>query len=185
MTISWTNLFRLLASAFPMPTFICENALLIFSSSPASTNKLSEDFGLQNARRILDKYQSKIPCFNDDIQGTGCVTLAAMLAGLHVSDVKIDDVRVVVFGSGTAGTGIADQIADTIVTQTHKSKEEASKQIWYVTFLKWHLGQLAHHYEGGSNFRSFLSSSWCQYFWTLQNGLWPNLRRCRLASNDF
>ncbi|KAJ5453608.1 uncharacterized protein N7458_004564 [Penicillium daleae] len=91
-----------------------------------------EDFGLQNARRILDKYQSKIPCFNDDIQGTGCVTLAAMLAGLHVSDVKIDDVRVVVFGSGTAGTGIADQIADTIVTQTHKSKEEASKQIWCI-----------------------------------------------------
>jgi malate dehydrogenase (oxaloacetate-decarboxylating) len=53
-----------------------------------------------------------------------------MLAALHVSDVKIDDVRVVVFGSGTAGTGIADQIADTIVTQTNKTKQEASKQIW-------------------------------------------------------
>jgi malate dehydrogenase (oxaloacetate-decarboxylating) len=63
-----------------------------------------------------------------------------MLAALHVSDVKIDDVRVVVFGSGTAGTGIADQIADTIVTQTNKSKEEASKQIWYVNLLQWHLG---------------------------------------------
>lgn len=99
----------------------------------AITDTYSEDFGLQNAKRILDKYQSQIPCFNDDIQGTGCVALAAMLAALHVSDVKIDDVRVVIFGSGTAGTGIADQIADTIVAQTHKSKEEASKQIWYVT----------------------------------------------------
>jgi malate dehydrogenase (oxaloacetate-decarboxylating) len=90
----------------------------------------SEDFGLQNARRILDRYQPQIPCFNDDIQGTGCVTLAAMMAALHVSDVKLDQVRVVVFGSGTAGTGIADQIADTIATETNKSKPEASKQIW-------------------------------------------------------
>ncbi|KAJ5127948.1 hypothetical protein N7448_008727 [Penicillium atrosanguineum] len=91
-----------------------------------------EDFGLPNARRILDKYQSQIPCFNDDIQGTGCVTLAAMMAALHVSDVKLNEVRVVVFGSGTAGTGIADQIADTIATETDKSKEEASKQIWCI-----------------------------------------------------
>lgn len=131
---SWTNLSRLPESAFPMPTSICEPAPFTISSN-ASTDTRSEDFGLQNARRILHKYQSQIPCFNDDIQGTGCVTLAAMLAGLHVSDVKIDDIRVVVFGSGTAGTGIADQIADTIVTQTQKSKEEASRQIWYVTSL--------------------------------------------------
>jgi malate dehydrogenase (oxaloacetate-decarboxylating) len=114
-----------------MPTSICERALLKPPLNSISiTDTHSEDFGLPNARRILDKYQSEIPCFNDDIQGTGCVTLAAMLAALHVSDVKIDDVRVVVFGSGTAGTGIADQIADTIVTQTNKSKQEASKQIW-------------------------------------------------------
>ncbi|KAJ5469048.1 Malic enzymeNAD-binding [Penicillium sp. IBT 31633x] len=89
-----------------------------------------EDFGLANARRILDRYQSKIPCFNDDIQGTGCVTLAAMLAGLQVSQVKLEDVRVVIFGSGTAGAGIADQVAETIATETQKSKGEASKQIW-------------------------------------------------------
>ncbi|KAJ5718420.1 hypothetical protein N7488_004066 [Penicillium malachiteum] len=91
-----------------------------------------EDFGLNNAKRILDKYQSQIPCFNDDIQGTGCVTLAAMLAALHVSEVKLEDVRIVIFGSGTAGTGIADQIADTIATETRKSKEDASKQIWCI-----------------------------------------------------
>lgn len=55
-----------------------------------------------------------------------------MMAALHVSQVKMEDVRVIVFGSGTAGTGIADQIADTIATETGKSKSEASKQIWYV-----------------------------------------------------
>lgn len=104
-----------------------------FSSIRNTANNNSEDFGLNNARRILDRYQSQIPCFNDDIQGTGCVTLAAMLAALHVSQVKLEDVRVVIFGSGTAGTGIADQISDTIATETRKSKDEASKQIWYVT----------------------------------------------------
>ncbi|KAG0153670.1 Malic enzyme [Penicillium digitatum] len=91
-----------------------------------------EDFGLNNARRILNRYQSQIPCFNDDIQGTGCVTLAAMLAALQVSQVKLEDVRVVIFGSGTAGTGIADQISDAIATETQKSKDEASKQIWCI-----------------------------------------------------
>ena len=45
--------------------------------------------------------------------------------------IKLEDARVVVFGSGSAGTGIAEQLADTIATETHKSKEEASKQIWY------------------------------------------------------
>lgn len=94
------------------------------------SNDISEDFGLQNAKRILDKFQTQIPCFNDDIQGTGCVTLAAMMAGLYVSKVKMEDVRVVIFGAGTAGTGIADQISDTIATKTHKSKTDASNQIW-------------------------------------------------------
>ncbi|KGQ04588.1 NAD-dependent malic enzyme [Beauveria bassiana D1-5] len=89
-----------------------------------------EDFGLRNARRILDRYQSEIACFNDDIQGTGCVTLAAMLAAIQISNVGINDVRVVIFGSGTAGMGIADQLADAIVTQADKSKEDARKQIW-------------------------------------------------------
>ncbi|KAL3422218.1 malic enzyme [Phlyctema vagabunda] len=57
-----------------------------------------EDFGLPNARRILDKYRPTIPCFNDDVQGTGCVTLAAVTAGLHVSNIKLTDMRMVIFG---------------------------------------------------------------------------------------
>lgn len=69
-------------------------------------------------------------CFNDDVQGTGCVTLAAIMAGAHVSKLKLQDLRVVIFGSGTAGTGIADQIRDAIATDSGISKEEAAKQIW-------------------------------------------------------
>lgn len=104
-----------------------------------------EDFGLPNgkfflslkgceltrlARRILDRYRPEIACFNDDVQGTGCVTLAAIMAGLHVSKLKLTEMRMVVFGSGTAGTGIADQVRDAIAADSGKSKEEAAKQIW-------------------------------------------------------
>ncbi|KFY36078.1 hypothetical protein V494_05340 [Pseudogymnoascus sp. VKM F-4513 (FW-928)] len=91
-----------------------------------------EDFGLPNARRILDKYRPTMACFNDDIQGTACVTLAAIMAGLHVSKTKLEDVKVVIFGAGTAGTGVADQVSNAIATESGKSKEEAAKQIWCV-----------------------------------------------------
>lgn len=85
---------------------------------------------MPNARRLLDKYQPDIACFNDDVQGTGCVTLAAIMSGLHVSKLKLADMRLVIFGSGTAGTGIADQVRDAIAAESGKSKEDAAKQIW-------------------------------------------------------
>lgn len=91
-----------------------------------------EDFGLTNARRILDHYRPKIPCFNDDVQGTGCVTLAAIMAGLHVSQQKLKDIKLVVFGAGTAGVGIADQVRDAIASEKGISKDEAAKQIWLI-----------------------------------------------------
>ncbi|QSZ36377.1 hypothetical protein DSL72_006253 [Monilinia vaccinii-corymbosi] len=107
-----------------------------------------EDFGLSNARRILDRYRSDIACFNDDVQGTGCVTLAAMLTGLQVSKVKLEEARIVIFGSGTAGTGIADQVRDAIAADSGKSKEEAAKQIYCVDkpglLLKSHGDKLTH-----------------------------------------
>ncbi|KAI1496851.1 NAD-dependent malic enzyme [Biscogniauxia marginata] len=91
-----------------------------------------EDFGLTNARRILDQYRPEIPCFNDDVQGTGCVTLAAIMAGLHVSKQKLKDTKMIIFGAGTAGVGIADQVRDAIATEKGISKEEAEKQIWLI-----------------------------------------------------
>lgn len=91
-----------------------------------------EDFGLHNARRILDLYRPSTPCFNDDVQGTGCVTLAAIMAGLQVSGEKLSDVRLVIFGAGSAGVGIADQVRDAIATEGDMSHAEAAKQIWLV-----------------------------------------------------
>lgn len=91
-----------------------------------------EDFGLDNARRILDLYRPSIPCFNDDVQGTGCVTLAAILAGLHVSKQTLADLRMVVFGAGSAGVGIADQVRDAVAAQRNVGKDEAAKHIWLI-----------------------------------------------------
>jgi malate dehydrogenase (oxaloacetate-decarboxylating) len=91
-----------------------------------------EDFGLQNARTILDKYKLNIACFNDDVQGTGCVALAALFAAIHVAKYKMQDLRVVIFGAGTAGIGISDQLRDAIAVESGQSKEKATRQIWCV-----------------------------------------------------
>ncbi|KAF4980723.1 hypothetical protein FDECE_17825 [Fusarium decemcellulare] len=91
-----------------------------------------EDFGLSNARRLLERYRPDFACFNDDVQGTGCVTLAAIMAGLHVSKQKFQDLRMVVFGAGSAGLGIADQVRDAIATEGDMSHEDAAKQIWLI-----------------------------------------------------
>ena len=67
------------------------------------------------------------------MQGTGCVTLAAILSALRVTgQPALEDLRMVVFGAGTAGVGIADQVRDAIAEKKGVSKAEAAKQIWYV-----------------------------------------------------
>lgn len=91
-----------------------------------------EDFGVTNARRILETYRPGAPVFNDDVQGTGCVVLAAVMAGLHVAGLAMRDVRMVVFGAGSAGTGIADMVRDAIAAESGCGKEAAAAQIWLI-----------------------------------------------------
>lgn len=90
-----------------------------------------EDFGRGNARRILDLFQDELCTFNDDIQGTGAVTLAALLAATDVTNIPLDDHRIVVFGAGSAGTGISDQIVDAMITNG-LSREEAYQRFWLI-----------------------------------------------------
>ena len=91
-----------------------------------------EDFGVHNARRLLDRYREQYAVFNDDVQGTGCVTLASIMAAAKLIDVKLGDLRVVSFGAGSAGTGIAEQISAAIATDAGISKEEAKKQMFLI-----------------------------------------------------
>ncbi|WP_142344273.1 oxaloacetate-decarboxylating malate dehydrogenase [Bacillus cereus] len=90
-----------------------------------------EDFSSRNARKILDKYRHDICTFNDDIQGTGAVSLAAVLSAVKASGVPLSEHRVVVFGAGTAGIGIADQVRDAMV-RVGLSDEESHNRFWCI-----------------------------------------------------
>ena len=88
-----------------------------------------EDFGPGNARRILDRYRAHILTFNDDMQGTGAVNLAAVLAGARASQTPLTEHRVVIFGSGTAGIGIADQLREAM-TGEGLDPAAARERLW-------------------------------------------------------
>ncbi|MGW3562571.1 NAD-dependent malic enzyme [Streptomyces sp. NPDC000941] len=90
-----------------------------------------EDFGPSNARRILEQYGRRYRIFNDDMQGTGAITLAAALSAVKVSGVRMRDQRLVVFGAGTAGVGIADQLRDAMV-RDGADRGQATAQVWLI-----------------------------------------------------
>ena len=88
-----------------------------------------EDIGLANARRLLDRYRDRLLTFNDDIQGTGAVNLAAGLAAVRATGTRMRDHRVVIFGAGTAGTGIADQLRAEMMADG-LTLDEARARFW-------------------------------------------------------
>ncbi|MGE5196021.1 MAG: NAD-dependent malic enzyme [Anaerolineae bacterium] len=90
-----------------------------------------EDFAIDHAHLLLDRYRNRLCTFNDDIQGTAAVTLAGLLAAVKVCKSRLSDQQVVIFGAGSAGTGIAEQIASAMISEKF-SKEDALSRIWLV-----------------------------------------------------
>ena len=90
-----------------------------------------EDFGRLNAANILEKYRKQIPTFNDDIQGTGIVTLGGIFGSLDISGEKLTDQVYLCYGGGTAGAGIASRVLREIVSEG-LSEEEAYKRFFMV-----------------------------------------------------
>ena len=90
-----------------------------------------EDFGRLNAATILNKYKDKIPTFNDDIQGTGIVTLGGIFASLDITGEKLTDQVYLCYGGGTAGAGIAARVHREMVVDG-LSEEEAYKRFFMV-----------------------------------------------------
>lgn len=88
-----------------------------------------EDFGAANARRVLDRYRQRLPSFNDDIQGTSGVAAAAILAGLRGLKQRLADQRIVIFGAGSAGCGIAERLLR-LLRQQGLSAAEAADRLW-------------------------------------------------------
>ncbi len=90
-----------------------------------------EDFGVGNARRVLDAYRQRVPSFNDDIQGTSGVACAAVLAGLKGLGRSLTEAQVVIFGAGTAGCGIATGL-ERLLIRAGLTPEAARRRLWLI-----------------------------------------------------
>jgi len=126
-----------------------------------------EDFGNVNARHIIEKYKDKVLTFNDDIQGTGAVTLAGILSGLKIKNESLKDQRILVFGPGAAGIGNADQMRDTMVLEG-LTEEEACARFWAVD----HRGLLTDGMDGILSFQKpYVRSEAEVADWERENGI--------------
>jgi malate dehydrogenase (oxaloacetate-decarboxylating) len=88
-----------------------------------------EDFAKDVAFSVLERYHNKVPCFNDDIQGTGAVVLAGILAACHLKGEKLSEQNVIVVGAGAGGVGVAKAIQDGMVKEG-LTREQARRQMF-------------------------------------------------------
>lgn len=86
-----------------------------------------EDFSKQNAFNNMDRFREKLLCFNDDIQGTGAVTLAGILGGLKIKNEALNQQRFLIYGAGAGGIGVSRQIKSTLVSEGQTEKEALAR----------------------------------------------------------
>lgn len=89
-----------------------------------------EDFSNDQAFQLLERYRRQLLCFNDDIQGTGAVTLAGILSALRITEQTLSEQRIVFLGAGAAARGIADTIVAGMMAESGISLDAARRQIW-------------------------------------------------------
>jgi malate dehydrogenase (oxaloacetate-decarboxylating) len=90
-----------------------------------------EDFSKQNAARLLERYRDRLCSFNDDIQGTGAVTVAGLLAAMRILNSELHEQRILILGAGSSAIGICDQIVAAMVHSGYPERE-AKQQLWLV-----------------------------------------------------
>lgn len=111
---------RLIEEYLKVAAELFPNALLHF-----------EDFGPSNARRILVENRDRYRIFNDDMQGTGAIVMAAVFSALKVTKQTFSEQRLLVYGAGTAGTGMADQISAAMMREG-LSRKDAKERVWLI-----------------------------------------------------
>jgi len=90
-----------------------------------------EDFSKQNAPRILERYRDRLCTFNDDIQGTGAVTVAGLLGATRLTHTKLSEQRIVILGAGSSAIGISNQIVAAMMVEG-ATESEARAKLWLV-----------------------------------------------------
>jgi len=90
-----------------------------------------EDFSKQNAARLLERYRDRLCTFNDDIQGTGAVTVAGLFAAMKLLGATLSEQRIVILGAGSSAIGICDQIIAAMVQAGH-AEQDAKRRLWLV-----------------------------------------------------
>lgn len=114
-----------------------------------------EDFAQRNANRVLNSHRHRICSFNDDIQGTAAVAVAAIVGGMRITRTPLTELRVVIVGAGSAGTGIAHQVASALEA-AGLSCDEARNRCWLVD----RDGLLHDHLGGFHDFQTKFVRQW-------------------------
>ncbi|KAJ3129685.1 hypothetical protein HK098_000464 [Nowakowskiella sp. JEL0407] len=91
-----------------------------------------EDFSTEHAFSTLERYRNKYTMFNDDIQGTGAVILSGFINAVKISGIPIKDQKIVFFGAGSAGVGVAKQIQEFFIKDGGMTEEESKDLFWLV-----------------------------------------------------